>query len=582
MMDPELIRIAQEQMSRMSPADFARIQQQMMSNPELVKMASESMKNLRPEDLKHAAEQLKHTRPEEMAEIGQKMANASPEEIASMRARMDTQVSYEINAAQMLKKQGNELHSQGRYGEAMEKYALAKKNLKGVPDAKARNLLCVCSLNMMSCYLKNGQYEDCIKEAAEVLAYDEKNLKAFYRRGQAYKALGQLQDAVSDLTKAHELSSDDETIAEVLRDAEEKLAKEGGAQTSRGVIIEEITEEVATELSQSHKSSAEVSAPKKPSEINGQSHIQPDLPSGFPSTSTEYLQALKDDPESIRSFQNFISRTDPETFAALNNGNTEGMSPEMVKTATDVIGKMSPQELQRMIQLASSFQGGNQFSSRGNNRFGPGSVPSEVSPEMLKMASEMMSKMSPEDHQRMFNMASSLKGSDAAAAVNSSGFRSFNQSRTQDSQNNIEVNDNANMTSTSQGFPSSRASPQSSSTGLNGGDLQDQMRNQMNDPAMRQMFSSMIKNMNPEMMANMSQQFGLKLSPEDAAKAQQAMSSLSPADLDRMMRWADRIQRGVEGVKKTKNWLLGKPGMLMAILMLLLAVLLHWLGYIGR
>ncbi|KAL4611289.1 hypothetical protein ACB092_08G113200 [Castanea dentata] len=584
MMDPEMIRLAQEQMSRMSPADFARIQQQMMSNPDLMKMATEGMKNMRPEDLKMAAEQLKHTRPEEMAEIGEKMANASPEEIAAMRARADAQMTYELSAAEVLKKKGNELHSQGRFSDASEKYLLAKKNLQGILSSKGRTVLLACSLNLMSCYLKTRQYDECINEGSEVLAYDANNIKALYRRGQAYKELGQLEDAVSDLSKALEVSPDDETIADVLRDAKEKLAKEGGGHARRGLVIEDITEEVETVSSENHKSSSMEHSVAQPHQNVDSTKSQSAVNRGGIMSNSESLHALKDDPDTIRSFQNFISNVDPDTLAAMSSGKSGEVPPEMVKTASNVISKMSPEELQKMLEMASSFQGENPYFMGGASDNNPGSsVPPNMTPDMLKTATNMMNKMSPEDLQKMFETASSLKGMDSfptAAAVKGLSDTGPKSSAAQEnpvvnrssvvgeSSSSRDIFSNL-RTSTPSSFPSSTP------------DLQEQMRNQMKDPAMRQMFTSMIKNMNPDMMANMSEQFGMKLSREDAAKAQQAMSSLSPDDLDKMMRWADRLQRGVEGVKKTKNWLLGRPGLILAICMLILAMILHRLGYIG-
>ncbi|MBA0825604.1 hypothetical protein Goarm_010534, partial [Gossypium armourianum] len=509
---------------------------QMMSNPDLMKMASESMKNMRPEDLRQAAEQLKHTRPEDMAEIGEKMANASPEEIAALRARADAQISYELSAAEMLKNQGNELHKQGKFNNASEKYLLAKKNLKGIPSAKGKTLLLACSLNLMSCYLKTRQYDECVKEGSEVLSYDANNVKALYRRGQAYKELGQFDDAVSDLRNAHEVSPDDETIADVLRDAEERLAREGSHQAPRGVVIEEITEETVSTSPATLQSSSTEHSSKQPRESTGISKSENGNKVADLRTNSECLQALKEDPEALRSFQNFISSADHDTLAAMSGGKVGEVSPDMFKTASSMISKMSPEELQKMVQLASSFQGENPYTGG----FGTGPVPPNVTPDMLKTATDMMTKMPTEELQKMFEMAASIKGKDsipASTAVNGSRLDSDAEITYPTSQTSSITSENVGFgetaSSSSSRFPNSM-NPQSSFPPTSTADLQEQMRNQMKDPAMRQMFASMMKNMSPEMMANMSEQFGMKLSREDAAKAQQAMSSLSPDDLDRM------------------------------------------------
>ncbi|KAG4198305.1 hypothetical protein ERO13_A05G077350v2 [Gossypium hirsutum] len=424
---------------------------QMMSNPNLMRMASESMKTMR-----HAAEQLKHTRPEEMAEIGEKMTNALPEEIAAMRTNADAQISYELSAAQMLKNQGNELQKQGRFDDASEIFASELTNF----------------------YFRFCQMM-------------ERTSKLFTE-----------EDAILDLSKAHEVYPGDETIADVLRDAEERLAREGSHQAPQDYLKNE-----------SGKNVWDMTA------------------------NSECLEALKNDPEALRSFQKFISNADLDTLSALN----------LFKTATNMIGKMSPKQLQKMVQLASSFQGENPYTSPLKNGFRPGSVHPNMPPEEL---------------QKMFEPAASLKGNDS---ISTSTARL-------DSDAEVKYPE----------FQTSFPNPMSSQSDLptSTADLQEQMGNQMKDPTMRQMFASMMKNMSPDIMANMGEQFGLKLSREDA-KEQQAMASLSPEELDRKMRWADRIRKGAEGAKKAKNWLLGKPGMILALCMLILAVVLHRLGFIG-
>ncbi|KAJ4744733.1 Peptidyl-prolyl cis-trans isomerase D [Rhynchospora pubera] len=563
MMDPELFKLAQEQMSRIPPEEFARMQQQMMANPDLVKMATESMKNMRTEDFKRAAEQIRQTRPEDMAEITDRMAKAKPEEIAAMKARADAQINYEISAAQLLKQEGNELHSRGHYSEAVNKYKRAKDNVKNVPSASAQTLQLQCSLNLMSCYLKSGQFNECIAEGTEVLSYESKNIKALYRRGQAYRELGNFEAALVDLKKATKISPDDETIANVYRDVKDRCASQKRT-VSKGVIIEEIDDEETEEEDEKAEPTA---TNQQRSVVENTSSPPAETTVGSSSSSSinsEQLRSLGEDPATIRLFQNYVSNSDPEVLSRLSA--QQGMSPDMIKTATEMIKTMKPDELQKMFQVASSLN------QTGPSNQAPNLRPNmpEMSPEMVKMASETISKMPPEEVQRMMNTASSSLGPGW-------GGRSSSPEASEGGSKPSVLSDGL----TRRQGAKERGESSVANAEVSSADLQEAARSTMNDPAMRQMMANMMKNMDPEMMVTMGQQFGMKISKEDAAKAQQQLGSLSPEDLDRMMRWAEKAQKGIETAKRTKNWLLGRPGMILAIIMLILAFILHQLGFIG-
>ncbi|KAI9106196.1 hypothetical protein DFS34DRAFT_641825 [Phlyctochytrium arcticum] len=132
---------------------------------------------------------------------------------------METMDKY--REAPLAKDQGGQLYKAGKYKEALEKYTRALALLESVSmsaivldmqrapasegedkaeksektetelDLETLNsLMKSCRLNYAACNLKLNNLPPVIQQCSEVLKGDPKNLKALFRRGQAYSRLG--------------------------------------------------------------------------------------------------------------------------------------------------------------------------------------------------------------------------------------------------------------------------------------------------------------------------------------------------------------------------------------------------------
>lgn len=169
-------------------------------------------------------------------------------------------------------------------------------------------------------------------------------------------------------------------------------------------------------------------------------------------------------------------------------GKSGEISPDMVTTASNMISKMSPEDLQEMLKLASSFPDANSY-LKGDS-LGPNLDNPSVTPELLNSASRIMSNMPPEDLQKMFGIASSLKRSDSASAV-ASGNDNVPDSDTRSKsfgsqQSRVSETNSMSKTSSYGAVPNSRSSSSNSTIPTSSTDMQEQVRNQMKDPAMQQ------------------------------------------------------------------------------------------------
>lgn len=174
-----------------------------------------------------------------------------------------------------------------------------------------------------------------------------------------------------------------------------------------------------------------------------------------------------------------MSDTHPQTQAAIS-ALGDGVSPDMTKTASNMISSMSPEELRRMLQLDASFYGENSNLKRDctnsdSNSFRP--PPPDEIVDMIKLANDI--KIHAEELQKMLQSSSS----------DPIEYGSDNASKPAETSEKLVVRrDDAGESSSAHGFSNSRTTPQSSFANP-AADLEEQMRNQMNDPAMqRQVF----------------------------------------------------------------------------------------------
>ncbi|WRX09758.1 FKBP-type peptidyl-prolyl cis-trans isomerase domain - like 3 [Theobroma cacao] len=141
------------------------------------------------------------------------------------KARGDMTVEERIGAADRRKMDGNALFKEDKLEEAMQQYEMAIAymgddfmfQLFGKYRDMALAVKNPCHLNMAACLIKLKHYEEAIGQCSMVLAEDENNVKAMFRRGKARAELGQTDAAREDFLKARKYAPQDKAIARELR-----------------------------------------------------------------------------------------------------------------------------------------------------------------------------------------------------------------------------------------------------------------------------------------------------------------------------------------------------------------------------
>ncbi|KAF7837062.1 70 kDa peptidyl-prolyl isomerase-like [Senna tora] len=134
-----------------------------------------------------------------------------------------------IEAAGKKKEEGNAYFKAGKYERASKRYKKAMRyiefesNFNDEEEQQTKVLKISCNLNNAACMLKLKDYKEAVKLCTKVLELDSGNVKALYRRAQAYIQLVDLDLAEMDIKKALEIEPDNRDLKMEYKILKEKV-----------------------------------------------------------------------------------------------------------------------------------------------------------------------------------------------------------------------------------------------------------------------------------------------------------------------------------------------------------------------
>ena len=147
----------------------------------------------------------------------------------------ELEVDEKLEKAQHHKDKGTELFKRHHTDFAVKRYLKANRFLEhldkveDLPEVfreQAGTLRVQCYNNLGACYLKDEKFEDVLTVEGQALSLEPGNVKALFRRGQAYFKLNNYPEAKRDFEACLQGEPNNAAVRNLLRDLEGKIKKE--------------------------------------------------------------------------------------------------------------------------------------------------------------------------------------------------------------------------------------------------------------------------------------------------------------------------------------------------------------------